>query len=152
MKIRHPLPTEWNKLQLLNDEVMKDNSKYDPDIISDWAHTEIGEKYYKELAVNQNQICFVAEENNTLVGYIVAVPKEFDYRRGTYLEIDNMGVLTEYRGKAVGTMLVEEVKKWAKDHDYNKLFVNSYFKNTSAVAFYKNNGFEEIDVSLEMKI
>ncbi len=49
MKIRQALPTEWNKLQLLNDEVFVDNYKYDPDLKLDWAMSAAGEKYFKEL-------------------------------------------------------------------------------------------------------
>ena len=152
MRIRHPLPTEWNKIQLLNDEVFADNITYDPDLKRDWAISEVGKQYFQELVTDDEQVCFVAEDDNMLVGYIAAAPKELSYRKSKYLEIDNMGVNPEYRGKGVGTLLIEEVKKWAKENGYNKLFVNSYFKNTSAIAFYKKNGFEEIDVSLEMKI
>ena len=152
MNIRQALPTEWQQLQTLNDEVFADNYKYDPDLKRDWAMSPEGERYFKELISDPSQCCFFAEDNGKLVGYIAAAPKEISYRNSKYLEIDNMGVSPEYRGKGVGTMLIEEVKKWAKENGYNKLFVNSYFKNTSTINFYKKNGFNEIDVSLEMEL
>ncbi|OGK58937.1 hypothetical protein A3H84_04410 [Candidatus Roizmanbacteria bacterium RIFCSPLOWO2_02_FULL_40_13] len=74
------------------------------------------------------------------------------YKKSKYLEVENMGVIPEYRSKGIGAMLMENAKKWAKENGYQKLFVNSYFKNQKAIDFYKRNGFEEIDISLEVKI
>lgn len=87
-----------------------------------------------------------------MVGYIAASPKPFSYRKSTYLEVDNMGVIPEYRSQGIGGMLMEECKKWAKQNGYQKLFVNSYSENKKAISFYKNCGFNLIDVGLETKI
>lgn len=153
MKIRKVNKNEWSDLQILNNEVFVDNAKYDPDIIEDWAFSEAGKKYFQELVNDNKSICFVAEnESGKLVGYIAASPKPFSYRKSKYLEVDNMGVIPEYRSQGVGAKLMEECKDWAKENGYHRMFVVSYFKNNKAVNFYKKCGFEEIDISLEMNI
>ena len=140
---------EWGKLQLLNEEVMVDNSKYDPDLKLDWAMSETGMQYFQKLVTDESKSCVVAEENGKLIGYVVSSEIEFDYRNGKHLEINNMGVSPRYRNKGVCTELINEVLEWAKANGFTKIYVNSYFKNEKAIAFYKQNGFSEIDVSLE---
>lgn len=63
-----------------------------------------------------------------------------------------MGVIPIYRSKGVGSLLMAEAKKWAKENKYQKLFVNSYFKNEKAIHFYQKCGFIPIDLSLEMNL
>lgn len=153
MHIRKVRSDEWAALQFLNNEVFIDNAKYDPDIIENWAFSDAGKKYFQELVNDEASVCLVAEnEAGKLVGYIAASPKPFSYRKSKYLEVDNMGVVPEYRSQGVGAKLMDACKSWAKDHGYQRLFVVSYFKNSKAVAFYKKCGFGEIDTSLEMTI
>lgn len=153
MTIRKAKQEEWSSVQLLNNEVMINNAEYDPDIIKDWAYSDEGTKYFKEVVTDTSSVCLVMENDaGTLVGYIIAVPKPITYRKSRYLEIDNMGVLPEYRSKGIGYQLIEACKKWAEENKYQKLFVNSYSKNEKAIRFYKSCGFEMIDVSLEAEL
>lgn len=153
MTIRNVLPNEWQALQVLNNEVFVDNSAYDPDLVTDWAHSEAGEQYFKELVEDKDCLCLVAEnEEGKLVGYIAAAPKPISYRKSKYLEIDNMGVIPAYRSQGVGTELIQACKAWAIERGYQKLIINSYAANAKAIRFYKKSGFSEIDISLEVDL
>jgi len=140
-------------LQNLNDEVFIDNHKYDSDLKIDWAQSENGgKKYFTELLNNPSSICLVAEVDKKIVGYIVASPKEISYRNSKYIEIENMGVIPEYRSSGVGHGLMEKCLQLAKERGFEKVYVNAYSQNTKAIDFYKRNGYTEIDTSLERKI
>ncbi|NCN03890.1 MAG: GNAT family N-acetyltransferase [Candidatus Pacebacteria bacterium] len=152
MKIRKVRPDEWENLQALNNEVFVDNAKYDPDLVLDWAYSDEGRKYFQELVNDPDSICFVAEDNNKLVGYLAASPKLISYRKSRYLEVDNIGVIPTYRSHGVGKMLMDICKEWARENNYQKLYVNSYFQNEQAIRFYKKNGFNPIDISLELAL
>lgn len=143
---------EWSLLQDLNNEVFIDNTTYDPDLVLDWAHSELGAKYFKELVHNHIGLCLLAKDDGKAVGYIAASPKHIDYRKSRYLEIENMGVTPAYRSKGIGRQLIQTCKDWAKAQGFQKLFVNTYIMNTKAFDFYKKNGFEVIDISLEQSI
>lgn len=143
---------DWKKMQILNNEVFIDNSKYDEDIIIDWARSEKGEKYFKEILADKNALVLFAYHNDKLVGYLAARQKIFSYRKSKCLEIENMGVNPKYRSKGIGSKLIKECVALVKKLDYKRVYVNSYYKNNKAVAFYKRNGFDEIDISFEMKI
>ena len=150
--IRLCLPTEWSTLQKLNDEVFQDNHKYDPDLVKDWALSDAGENYFQRILRDKNSCCFIASADKNPVGYIVGSPKKYSYRKSRYFEIDNMGVSPNYRSKGIGSKLIERLIVWAEENNYDKLIVNAYFSNASAIEFYKKNGFNEIDISMERKI
>ena len=150
--IRHADKNEISDLQQLNNEVFIDNQKYDDDLDMNWAQSEKGKKYFTELLSNPGACCFIAEEHGIKVGYIAAGPKTVSSRKSRYFEIENMGVIPAYRSKGIGRMLMDECLKWAKTKGFQKAFVNSYFDNKQAIEFYKQNGFAEIDVSLEKNI
>ncbi len=147
--IRSATKNEVKDLQDLNDEVFIDNQKYDDDLDMNWAKSDKGKEYFTEVLNNPESICLIAEEGSRKVGYIAAGKKEISYRKSKYIEIENMGVIPDFRSKGVGTLLIQESLKWAKSKGFQKAYVNSYFNNTAAIDFYKKNGFLETDLSLE---
>src|SRR3989304_6432613 len=152
MAIRLAREDEVKVLQNLNDEVFVDNHKYDPDLKTDWAQSETGRKYFTEALNNPEAICLIVEEDNKPIGYLVAAPKDFGYRLSKYIEIENMGVSPNFRSKGVGIQLVNKCLEIAKERDYQKVYVNAYFENTRAIAFYEKIGLKKIDISLEKDI
>lgn len=147
--IRKASIKDVESLQLLNKEIFEDNYKYDDDLILDWSLSEKGKKYFLEKLSRERAVCFIAEDKERPIGYAACNARDFGYRKKKYLEIENIGVSPAYRSKGVGRQLVDEVKKWAKTNGYDRLYVNAYIDNIKAVAFYKRNGFAEIDVSLQ---
>ena len=147
--IRHCTKEEAPELQKLNDEVFIGNAKYDTDLDLNWAKSEKGSKYFNELLNDNNALCLIAEDGDRKIGYLAAAPKEIDYRNSKYVEIQNMGVNPDYRSQGIGKRLMEQCFEWARSMGFQKVFVTSYIQNKGAVDFYKNNGFDEIDISLE---
>ncbi len=149
IKIRLANKNEVKALQDLNDEIFVDNPKFDPDLDTTWAQSDRGEQYFSELLNNPKDCCLIAEDGGRKMGYVAAAPKEMNYRKSKYVAIENIGVVPDYISKGVGKMLMGECLKWAKLQGFEKVYVNSYVKNTNAINFYKKNEFEEIDISLE---
>lgn len=139
-------------LQDLNDEIFVDNAKYDSDLRLDWAQSEEGRKYFTNLVNNKEALCLIAEDGDKKVGYLAASPKEIDYRKSKYFEVENMGVSPEYRSQGIGKLLLQKCFDYAKQNGFQKAFVISYANNIKAVEFYKRNGFEPIDISLEREL
>lgn len=152
ISIRPAKPEDFKIVQKLNHEVFQDNAQYDEDIIVDWPLSEAGEAYFKEICSDSKQCCLIAEVDGQPAGYVTGSEKEFDYRKSRYVELNNMGVSPEFRSHGLGARLVEEFKRWAKEHGYERIYVTAYFKNEKAVKFYERCGFEKADTSLEMVI
>lgn len=146
------LPT----IQKLNYEIFIDNQHYDNDLVMNWSITKPGKKYFSKLlsdsTIKSKACCFIAYDKQKPVGYIAARRKDIDYRKSKSLEIENMGVSPQYQSKGIGTILIKKAFSWAKQNGYQKAYVNSYFKNTGAIKFYKKSGFLEIDLVLVLDL
>ncbi len=152
IKIRLATNEDISILQKLNNEVFLDNASYDPDLDENWAMGAAGKKYFTELVSHTDSLCLIVEEDEKLIGYLAAGPKEIDYRKSKYVEIQNMGVIPEFRSKGIGKKLIDACFEWAKAKGYEKIWVNSYSANKGAVNFYRKNGFDDIDISLEKSL
>ena len=149
MNIRPGQAKEVLTFQQLNQAVFVDNYQYDDDLDLNWALSVNGKKYFAERLTNPKACCLLAEEHGIPIGYIVAAPKEVEYVKSKYFEVENMGVIPEYRSKGIGKQLMNQCLSWAKKEGYQRAYVCAYFHNKKAVQFYKDNGFFDIDISLE---
>jgi ribosomal protein S18 acetylase RimI-like enzyme len=152
MIIRLARKDEVKKLQELNDKAFVDNPEYDADLVPGWGLSKQGEIYFTDLLNNPKDCCFVAEDKGKLVGYITAIPKIFESRKSKYIEIHNLGIIAEYRRRGIGKKLMDKCLTWAKNKEFQKVFLICFSNNNEALAFYKNYGFSEIYVSLEKDI
>lgn len=152
LKIRKAESAEIKQLQVLNDLIMIDNPKFDSDLMPDWGKSEQGRRYFQELLNNKSAICFVAEEQGALVGYVAARPKDFGHRLSKYVELENLGVIPEYQNQGIGKKLYGAFVTWAKKQGFEKVYLASYFANSKARGFYENIGFNPIDIAYEKNL
>ena len=153
MLIRPANVKDIESIRILNTSIMeKVNQACDTDLVPYFAQTEAGKHYFIEALERKDGCFFVAEDNNALVGYVNGGTKEVLYRKSKYFEIENLGVSPDYKRSGIGTQLLETITNWAKDHGYQKIYLESYIKNSQAIAFYKKHGYQEIDISLEKNI
>lgn len=149
IKIRQAKPDDWQTIQSLNAEVFTNDKDNDPDMDQNWPFSDFGIKYYQKLANGTYGHCFIAEIDNSVVGYVALAKKTFGYRNSKYLEIENIGVSYKYRSKGIGKELMRKVEDFAREQRYHKLYVQAFWGNTKAVKYYKSNGFTEIGIELE---
>ncbi|MCD4811009.1 GNAT family N-acetyltransferase [bacterium] len=152
MNIQETNLNDWKVLQSLNNEVFIHDKEFDKDLDLEWPFSEVGVKYYKELADGSYGKSFIAEVDGEAVGYIALGFKDFGYRKGKFVELENMGVLPQYRSQGIGHILVEKAKEWSKTEGATKMYVTAYWQNSGAIGFYKKEGFEEIDLGLEVRL
>lgn len=96
--------------------------------------------YIKDFGTDKNDNCLVAEYDNKIVGAC------WTRIMNDYGHIDNdtpsfaISLYEEYRGKGIGTKLMETMLKLLKEKSYQKTSL-SVQKNNYAVKMYKNVGF-----------
>lgn len=147
--IRRPQPEEWQLIQTLNNEVFQNDKDHDDDLDLNWPYTEIGITYYKNLANGSYGHCLVAEVEGKVTGYVALAKKDFDYRKSKYVEVENIGVSSEYRSQGIGQQLVAAAADWARTQGAQRLYVSAFWENKAGIKFYKQNGFREIGIELE---
>lgn len=152
MTIRSANPSDTEALRQLNYEIYARNPEYDSTIISDFIFQTEGLEFIRESIQRAGGCCLIAEENGRMIGYTNGEPKSVPYRRVKMFEIDNLGVIPEYKGKGVGKALLQAITDWAKDNGYDQLYLSCYAKNEEALGFYQKNGFSTLDIGLEKNI
>jgi GNAT superfamily N-acetyltransferase len=142
MIIRLATQRDVPTIQKLNHDLFLSDNEHNHDLDCDWPYSEEGEKYFRDAVDSEKYLSIVAEVDGVVVGYLngfLKVPSVIYL--GKRAEIDNMCVDATFRAKGVGTALINEFKKWAKEHGVERLMVEAFSGNESAIEFYKQNGF-----------
>ena len=105
-----------------------------------------------EQAIKE-QAFFVAEEEGCIVGILrlvyphvetpVHVTKEIIF-------IDSMAVEEQYRGKGIGHAFFDFLKKLKEEKGYDAIELQVNAKNQAAYTMYKNYGFKEKSINMEL--
>jgi diamine N-acetyltransferase len=126
-------------------------NNFDSSLNMKWTFSEKAENYFKEL-IEEGTI-WVAEDNNKVIGYLAGRIKEKPtYATKTLAELDNFYIDEEYRRKGIGKKLVEEFKKDCILRGIEEIKVTASYKNINAREFYKNNNFDNFEITYKMKL
>ena len=97
-------------------------------------------KMIENIEENENSTIFVAENDNGLVGYLMAIGGNARRRKhSAYIVI---GIAEDYRGQGVGRKLFKELEQWASNHNIQRLELTVVTRNEAGLALYKKIGFE----------
>ena len=108
------------------------------------------EQLKKDLIENLDRLnTIVYVENNKVLGYLSYVIKK---RHTKKLDVDQLVVKEEYRGKGIGKKLMEESKKIANENNCDRIELNCWMFNDSALAMYEHIGFDKQRIMFEMKL
>ena len=97
------------------------------------------ENRLRKISADHEQEVFVAEYS-TVIGWMhitITGPLESD----PYAEIRGVVVKKEFRGKGIGTGLINTAEEWAKNKGCRKLRVRTNTKRKQTIDYYKKIGF-----------
>lgn len=101
------------------------------------------------LAWIQNRIMlgdrfYAFYENNKILGFVCFQPQFSSGSRLHYLSVRQ-----DEQGRGIGSVLLEEAEKLARNHSKNKLYLWVHQKNKKALAFYLKHGFDFSGIFLD---
>ena len=138
---------ECDKLltMLINDEKNYNNNIPDNIFIIDW---------YEQLYNKDNNILFIAKDNDKVIGYIYLKLLTSKDNLTIYNETkcDALYVLEDYRGLGIATNLINEGIKWSKNQDAKYINLNVLSTNKKALDLYTKYGFSEISKQMRFEI
>ncbi|MCB0744988.1 MAG: GNAT family N-acetyltransferase [Ignavibacteriae bacterium] len=102
------------------------------------THEEIKSKI-KKISKIDEQAVFVAEYEN-VIGWIHITLVE-PLESLPFVEIKGIVVNLNFRGKGIGTKLIEEAEKWASSKGLNRIRVRTNIKRAETIDYYKKIGF-----------
>ena len=91
-------------------------------------------------SVEGHDFLLVAETDNKLIGYISAQKGRMNrIAHSAYIVV---GILTDYRGKGIGTKFFKRLNVWAEENNVVRLELTVICENEAAKHLYTNSGFE----------
>lgn len=91
--------------------------------------------------ISKNGPVYYAINGDKVVGWCDVFPEENP--RQSHRGSLGMGILPEFRGQGIGSQLLQKVSEHAKTFGLEKIELNVYSSNTSAIGLYKKFGFEQ---------
>lgn len=94
----------------------------------------------KNVLFQDNQMIFVAEHENQLVGFLGAYGG--NYRRNRHCAYIVIGIRQNFAGQGIGKGLFEALEKWAIGHGIHRLELTVMSHNERAIRLYRQMGFQ----------
>lgn len=99
------------------------------------------EESIKNILENKLSNIWVAEHNNILIGYLIAVGNTVIRKKHSlYIAI---GVVQDFNNRGVGSELLANLIKWAKANLIHRIELTVRVSNNNAIHLYKKMGFKE---------
>ncbi len=140
--IRLAVEDDLKRVQELSQELMeyeKSITKREFMFNLDWALTGEGYENYKSN-ISRDELYVVCIDDK-IIGYMTCwINRRLPWLAYKTMEIGNLYVEPEYRGKGIGTELINKAKELCKENDIKYLKVEVTADNEQAKEFYKKNG------------
>lgn len=111
---------------------------------------------FLNMIEGKRALVVVAELKSKIVGLLYATIEKEEgdevikgYHR---ISVDELYVEPSHRNKGVGSLLMQDVEKWAKKKRINDLTVLVYAFNQKSLKFYENHGYKPYSIRLDKKI
>jgi len=152
LKIRRAEIKDLDAILQLNHKLFeKEHREYDNSLDLNWTYDK-GVKIFNDDIIND--FAAVAEIDEKIIGYLVGetLDPETSWRTVKIAELNNMFIEKEFRNQGIGKKLIEEFVKWCKNKQIDRISVRASAQNELGIEFYKQIGFKNYDVVLEMKL
>jgi len=120
-----------------------------------------GEKWMKVIldkVTKRNGKIYIAEVGTTIVGFVVGVINEqteedkLETIPSTVGEILELYVDEKYRGKNIGTMLIQKIENYFREQSCDVSWLGVFEPNVSAREFYRKHDYKERVIYLIKKL
>lgn len=97
---------------------------------------------------------WIAEEDGKTAGYIVGViwkqseENKLEIGPHTLGEVIDLYLIEEYRGKGLGTLMLEKMENYFKDNGCDSMWVSVFAPNEKARNLYKKFGFVDREIGM----
>jgi len=152
IKIEVPQIKEQKRINELARQIQKIHFNWRPDLFLN-VEEVISKERLKGLLDKKS--IYVAKIGEEIVGYIIIDIVEKDnsfirYRK--LLVVDTLCVDEKYRGKGIGTKLLEYAKNLGKENNCTDMYLTVNPKNENAIKVYEKFGMKLKDMTYMMEI
>lgn len=143
MNIREATVEDIKQMTKLLQQVANLHSNNRPDIFKEKEISDY-DNWSKDLVEDDEKIVIIAEKEKIICGVMVCkvriIENHVNLKDAKILSIAEICVDENYRKKGIGSNLIEEAKRIAKENNCNRLELNCWEFNEKARKFYNENG------------
>ncbi len=151
--IRQAKPDDLKAVQDLNHQLFISDNRHFNDLNLQWPYEEEGEKFFRTRISGESGVCFVAELDGRVLGYLAGcIRSKSSVYKGVLAELDNMFVEEIHRSQGIGGSLIDTFVDWARQKGAQKMIVDAYSPNVGAIKLYTRKGFEPYSLNLRMDL
>lgn len=148
--IRKAKKEDYRQVEEIMQQVHRMHVTWRPDIYRS-METVMPEKVFQELVDCEKVLVYT--EKDRVTGLAIFWEKVVSggvhaYRKTVF--VDTIAVLEGCRGKGIGSRLLDEIKRKAREQDCCGLELQVNARNQNARKMYQNYGFQEKSINLEL--
>ncbi|MCX6767937.1 MAG: GNAT family N-acetyltransferase [Candidatus Micrarchaeota archaeon] len=131
--------------------LMGQNRRFNPRLLALKPDSlAVYKKFLEKQFSSKKARVFVAEADGKVIGHVMVSVKKLPpvYAIDTEAYVDELFVKERFRGKGVGTALLREAEKWAKQMGLREFSLATNVKNTRAQKVYRDFGFGGLNLKL----
>lgn len=148
--IRNAEINDYNAVQTIMKQVQQMHIDWRPDIYK-YSETLMPLEIY-EQAVNEKTF-FIAEYEGNIAGILFILFRHIEspyHITRNIIYVDSMAVDEKYRGKGIGHAFFDFLKDLRNEKEYDGIELQVNAKNKAAYEMYRNCGFTEKSISMEL--
>src|SRR5688572_25799852 len=129
-EIRPATPADVPALAVLEQELVRTDAPGDPYLVRTKLLHEL-EEHYREVLTRDWGLCLVAAQDGEVVGYLTGSTKDSpDWRPVTATEIHAIFVKDSFRGRGIGTHLVDAFLHWSRERGVEVVELGAFASNS----------------------
>lgn len=156
IKIRKAEEKDYEAVNALYREIYTLFNKGLPDFYKKMPKKTLPKGTFLNMIDDKKCFFVVSELENQVNGTLYAIIEEEEGDNWTYpyrrISVEEICVHPSFRGKGIGTLLMNEIEKWATKMKISELMVLIYSFNDSAINFYNKNGYKPYSIKLNKNI
>ena len=152
VNIRKAKTEDLARLEELYRELEEDAVLYQPEHFV-FSPEGTRSEQMKDFLDSDTQAMFVAEDDGEVIGFahvvLIKAKKVPCLKPETSLYLQDLVVTAEYRSRGIGTILLNEAKKYGKENGADFFRTQVFPQNTDGMRFYERNGFSTKMITIE---
>ena len=149
--VRLPRLQDYERVSKIMDQVQQLHVEWRPDVYKP-ASPLITMDMFEAILKDENW--YVAEADGVVVGVLELMKRHVESPAQVMkdvLFISTMAVDEKYRGKGIGHLFFEKVKRLKQEKGYDTIELQVNAKNRLAYEMYRKYGFTEKSINMEVK-
>jgi len=130
----------------------KEKKEYDKYLSLNWTYSEKGRKFFTDSIVDDDRFGWIAIDDGHTAGYLFGKAYDEPIYELKMADLGPIFIKEEFRHQGIGSKLMAEFLKWAKENQVKRIAVVTDHLNKEAINFYKKHGFSDFHIKLKQDL